>query len=222
MRHKKQGFTIVELLVVTAIISVLAAMLMMASDEAVSSAKAAEIVSNLNEMKAAINAWYTSNFYRVDNDGRVNYKDVGIATGDYKLTKDSNPIQEISDDILQIRKYFSNNKVAINVNLGVKGSNMATDLEAGHYAVYDAGNGNRRRWWIGYSFKEKGEDKVKDKLDKRQASLGLRLLRSRDPDDLNKGNKNNNRDYYGENLRLKDPKTAQSVWIFSGIGPAPQ
>ncbi len=47
MRNKRRGFTLIELLIVIVVIGILAAMMMFSSTEAVSSAKASNIISNL-------------------------------------------------------------------------------------------------------------------------------------------------------------------------------
>lgn len=53
-----KGFTLVELLIVIVVIGVLAAMMMFSSTEAVSSARAAEVISNMNMMKKAALEYY--------------------------------------------------------------------------------------------------------------------------------------------------------------------
>ena len=50
---KRNGFTLVELLIVIVVIGVLSAMMMLSSNEAVSSAKAAQIISNMRNIKTA-------------------------------------------------------------------------------------------------------------------------------------------------------------------------
>ena len=55
---KRRGFTLVELLIVIVVIGVLSAMMMLSSTEAVSSARASNIVSNLRNLKTAALAWY--------------------------------------------------------------------------------------------------------------------------------------------------------------------
>lgn len=58
---KREGFTLVELLIVIVVIGILSAMMMLSSTEAVSSAKASNIVSNLRNLKTAALAYYTDN-----------------------------------------------------------------------------------------------------------------------------------------------------------------
>ena len=65
---KRRGFTLVELLIVIVVIGVLSAMMMLSSTEAVSSAKASNIVSNLRNLKTAALAWYADHLDMVSND----------------------------------------------------------------------------------------------------------------------------------------------------------
>ncbi len=69
LEMKRKGFTLVELLIVIVVIGVLSAMMMLSSTEAVSSAKAADIVSDLRNLKTAALAWYADNLDYVE--GRV-------------------------------------------------------------------------------------------------------------------------------------------------------
>lgn len=55
---RRKGFTLVELLIVIVVIGILSAMMMMSSSEAVTSAKASNIVSNLRNMKTAVLSYY--------------------------------------------------------------------------------------------------------------------------------------------------------------------
>lgn len=59
--RRHEGFTLVELLIVIVVIGILAAMMMFASNEAISTARASNIVSDLRNLKTAVLAWYYDN-----------------------------------------------------------------------------------------------------------------------------------------------------------------
>lgn len=63
---KKQGFTLVELLIVIVVIGILSAMMMLSSTEAVSSARAADIVSDLTSLKTAALSFYVDNLDEIE------------------------------------------------------------------------------------------------------------------------------------------------------------
>ena len=63
---KRKGFTLVELLIVIVVIGVLSAMMMLSSTEAVSSAKASDIVSDLRNLKTAALAYYADHIDDVE------------------------------------------------------------------------------------------------------------------------------------------------------------
>ncbi len=66
---KREGFTLVELLIVIVVIGVLSAMMMLSSTEAVSSAKAADIVSDLRNLKTAALAYYADHLDETEKTG---------------------------------------------------------------------------------------------------------------------------------------------------------
>ena len=98
---KRRGFTLVELLIVIVVIGVLSAMMMLSSTEAVSSARASNIVSNLRNLKTAALAFYVDHVdsydkSNVDTNANISGKkeaimkymgnDGGNVTGDYGFT----------------------------------------------------------------------------------------------------------------------------------------
>ncbi len=69
---KRKGFTLVELLIVIVVIGILSAMMMLSSTEAVTSAKASNIISNLRNLKTAALAYYVDHLdYLEDSTSKV-------------------------------------------------------------------------------------------------------------------------------------------------------
>ena len=194
--HK--GFTLVELLIVILIIAVLAGMMMMSSDEAATSAKAAKIISNLENVKAAVSAWYIDNrdkivmetswsnksTYQVNRTGTgSDGNGMEIIAGRVMIDNTPYPVQHCSGTTLDIYKYFSddpdNPRILINETGAAGGKNVATNLHRGSYGLYDAGTPENNKpdkletvWYVGYAFKE-DEDKVCEKIKLRAKTLGM-------------------------------------------------
>ena len=103
---KREGFTLVELLIVIVVIGVLSAMMMLSSTEAVSSAKAADIISDLRNLKTAALAWYADN---LDYVGQL----VG-ADGTTSGTKFSN----LNSEKEKIFKYMNNDNIDSKYSFG--------------------------------------------------------------------------------------------------------
>lgn len=68
----RKGISVIEILIVIIVISVLAAMMFFSSTEAVETARATAIISNLKKMKEAVNVWY------MDNRDRLYYTSNGF------------------------------------------------------------------------------------------------------------------------------------------------
>lgn len=84
MRNKRRGFTLIELLIVIVVIGILAAMMMFSSTEAVSSAKATKIISDLTVLKKAVISWYTDNYDRIETNNKGDYL-VKVGNSSYHL-----------------------------------------------------------------------------------------------------------------------------------------
>ena len=69
MGIRRKGFTLVELLIVIVVIGILSAAMMFSSTEAISSAKASNIVSGLRNWKTAALAYYIDNIDECDKSG---------------------------------------------------------------------------------------------------------------------------------------------------------
>ena len=179
---RRNGFTLVELLIVIVVIGVLAAMMIMSSDESVSTAKAAKIIANLHTLKRATMTWYMDNREKVQLDGRV------------KIGNTIKPVQEWGDKI-QLSKYISSmNDSGIKFYPSYQDpntNNQNTDLMEGYYGLCDGGTFkekvtkgetttivttefHRNAWYVGYRFKA-SEKKVREKIRGRMESSGVFL-----------------------------------------------
>ena len=177
MKINRKGFTLAELLIVILVIGVLSAMFILSSTESVTTAKASNIITNLQLLKRAVLAWHMDNRDKVQRNGMV------------KIGNTTSPIQEWSDGALHLSSYFSHlGGSAINLNSvrqSASGtSRKNTDLGVGCYGVCDGGTErdpsddkkeiayHRQTWYVGYRFKE-DEDAVKEKVKGRKDSAGL-------------------------------------------------
>ena len=143
---KRKGFTLVELLIVIVVIGILSAMMMLSSTEAVTSAKASNIVSNLRNLKTAALAMYIDNMDNFDN-GKA------IIKGSTETGTPTSGATEF--DITNVVKYMNG------------GENFAdTD-----YAIL----ANDEGWFLSYTIKGTGTEKaqIKEKLTGRAKAVGL-------------------------------------------------
>ena len=168
MKTKKyyvcKGFTLVELLIVIVVIGVLAAMMILSSTEAISSAKATKIISDLTQLKKAATAWYLDNYDRIVLSNNDNFHVLGVDGKDYKLHA------LLSNDNYGIKKYLGNGTFSLNGNVDEKKLHAAV----GGYSVY-LGNSNTRCYVV-YRItadKDNNEMRLKNKLKGRAKSTGL-------------------------------------------------
>ena len=120
-------------------------MMMLSSTEAVSSAKANNIVANLRNIKTATLAWYADHFDKVE-----------------EINKNKKNFQHDTTVINGIKQYLSNGD-AIKLN-----KNGGKEVTKGTYAVFN-GNPERTTWFVGYRFLD-SENSVKEKV---RAKAGL-------------------------------------------------
>lgn len=144
---KREGFTLVELLIVIVVIGILSAMMMLSSTEAVSSARANNIISNLRNLKTAALAFYVDSLDKIADlgEGKVIPKDY-------------------------IVKYLgSSNNDEINKN-----SNGTTGGDG--YSVYitKKNTTTKNKLWIAQYNATNEKSDVKNKLAARAASVGLK------------------------------------------------
>ena len=156
---RREGFTLVELLIVIVVIGILSAMMMLSSTEAVSSAKASNVISNLRNIKTAVLSWYADNLNRVVKDGSK-----------YKIyLKDSTTSKELYDFVKtdkgqEFLAYFSNGS---SISFNDKSS-----AAVGEYILTEQDNSSGgRSWYVGFRL---GTDKnLQSKIASKASSVGL-------------------------------------------------
>ena len=147
---KRKGFTLVELLIVIVVIGILSAMMMLSSTEAVTSAKASNIVSNLRNMKTAALALYV--------DKLDSWEDKSNTTG----PKFSSSTENEST----VLKYMNSTNSDTNGAIGSSnGYGIATEAKGND-------SFSAKKWYVYYNI-QTGEDRVLEKLVGRAKSVGL-------------------------------------------------
>ncbi|MBR2207419.1 MAG: prepilin-type N-terminal cleavage/methylation domain-containing protein [Synergistaceae bacterium] len=149
MGHKKNAFTLVELLIVIIIVVILSTMVMLAGGESQAAAKATKIVSALTNLKIFALNWYKDNSDKVDKNGKINGTDLKTYFSS-------------SDGQDKIRKFFVGD-----VTIGNSG---------GCYEILDKNNNEGKpAWYVCYHLKSDSEHaKIKAKLeDKARESQNL-------------------------------------------------
>mgnify|MGYP002622479189 CR=1 FL=1 len=141
---KRRGFTLVELLIVIVVIGILSAMMMLSSTEAVTSAKASNIVSNLRNMKTAALALFVD-----------------------KLDDWENTSQTTGPDFDDVIKYLNSSNANTTAASGTTsgsydGYGIATTAKTTSYA--------NTKWYVYYTVSDK---RVSEKLAGRAQSVGL-------------------------------------------------
>lgn len=177
---RRRAFTLMELLIVIIVIGVLAAMMIISSTEAVTTAKASNIVANLTHIRKAVIAWYFDNIDRITY---VSGSSTGV--GNMKFCFNGVKYHSIQDALANNPVGYTKQTVSFMSYLqGVSGFNEkgAADkknaanweyLADSGYGVNDAGTELRREtWFAGYQFKD-GEEAVKEKIWGRKNALGL-------------------------------------------------
>ena len=222
----KKGFTFVELLIVIVVIAVLATMMMLASDEAVVSAKASKIISNLENIKSATVAWYMDNRDKVAKVTDKNIKRTGNANGNANQEQFAGKIiinskigspQHYTGAQLGLYKYFHDPGAQVLVNqidsTGYGSNTVPSNLLPGCYGFYDEGTSKNGTihyhtiWYVGYCF-DNNEERVKKKVLARMGTLDLYPTTTADPYDIH-----NHSEAYDDNKKLKNLNSAKAVWL---------
>ena len=167
MSSRKKGFTLVELLIVIVVIGVLSAMMMLSSTEAVSSAKAANIINNLRNWKTATLEWYADNLDKVSANGQI-LNDDGTIKGNFaENVKPS-----------EIAKYFNGSFTTdFQVTTGLGKYHVKDNGSGVEYWTDHINDGNKFIWFIGCQFADNdtslSNKSLIEKLVARANSVGL-------------------------------------------------
>lgn len=167
---KRKGFTLVELLIVIVVIGILSAMMMLSSTEAVSSAKASNIISNLRNLKTAALAWYADNPDYVENTPAKNADKQQLHFADKDGRKGI--ISYLGNTGGEVKNINGNGNTFV---LG--GFQYITVVEPHQDGEKLAG----AKWYISCNVDEKGSTKnirVREKLAGRAKSVGLLSTRT--------------------------------------------
>ena len=154
---KRKGFTLVELLIVIVVIGILSAMMMLSSTEAVTSAKANNIVSNLRNWKTAVLEWYTDHIDEADSNNKG---------GKTTFTNFADFVKP-SDIIPYLGGTFKTSGFTKSYSYG------AGHVQDGSGLIYftDHNTNLGKVWLIGCEFNN--DESIKTKLEARAASTGL-------------------------------------------------
>ena len=169
-RAVKKGFTLVELLIVIVVIGVLAAMLMMASSEMESTAKATKIINDLRVLSTAFQHWSFDNLRNIQ-EAASNASDKG-----YHLVIDGKEIrfhEALKSDNYGVKRYLDNSHFDLNNGKSNDWQNMYATV--GGYSVY-LGFTNTVGYVV-YRISDKSDNsdysRLRDKLKSRAKSAGL-------------------------------------------------
>ena len=164
MTIKRRAFTLLEMLITITVLVMLLAVFMFATLEATASADAANIISNMNHIKAAILMWYKQNSSRLVPDSSAGYK---IRTdGTDQLVSEF-----VRDHSSEFLKYLDNTR-----SLTLRSTK---DNNTGDYSIMTANNA--KKWYVcynlgrtrTYSDMEASNIKIKSRLAGKAKSLGL-------------------------------------------------
>lgn len=165
MKEGRKGFTLVELLIVIVVIGILSAMMMLSSTEAVTSAKANNIIAGLSTFKKALTHWYIDNLDKIywhANDKQ------------YKLQNVGNGINNLGD-LMQKNSKLVTRYIGNSSQFKFDTKNFSSGATGGTYRFEDNGGANgRKAWFVGYTLTEAEKSSgVAKKLAGRAKSVGL-------------------------------------------------
>ncbi len=186
----RKGFTLVELLIVIVVIGVLASMMMLSSTEAVTSAKATKIVSDMKLLQRAALAWYLDNYQRIK-----------LTNNGFKIDGDKQLHDLLNGKNSEITKYFSSSNLQLNNGGKNYSSSNKNEFYAakGYYALY-MGNANTVCYVV-YKISDNNnaseETRLKEKLKARAKSDGLLSYTYSSQKDSNGKSKSTAKEYNG-------------------------
>ena len=165
MRHKRNAFTLVELLLVVIAVVILSSMIMLAGGEAQSAAKATKIVNTLSELKMFAITWYNKNINKFDKNGNFH------STG------------KLSDSEKTLTEYFSSNDGKDEINNFITGNITIDYTSRGGYSILSNKDANGKITWYACHYLENNNPKelksIKNKLkDKAQSAQNVLLQES--------------------------------------------
>lgn len=148
-------------------------MMMLSSTEAVTTAKASNIISNLHNLKIAVTAWYFDHMelLEIGEDYYFHGKTKSATGKSYYDHKTIGNFARYSDAARKdILRYLNNDNIELNVD--------DDNWKEGHYRVFDASANNINKtdkkanlWFVGYHMGN--NTKLKQKIAGRAKSLGL-------------------------------------------------
>lgn len=192
--HKKKGFTLVELLIVIVVIGVLSAMVIMSAAEAVSTAKATTILTNMRQLKTATIEWYLQHPDQIDTEKTAYILSVKTYGGKTELA--GTIYNLVRDDPSEITKYI-NGGTDIPINNHVS---WGDSTPAHSYGIMDGTclypKASKGKWFVAYRFPAEGDTRLKQKIAGRAKSLGL--IRGWGEDSAASGKIYNERDNKGK------------------------
>lgn len=167
--YKRRGFTLMELLIVLVVVGILAAMMMVAFDEIESSARTAQVINDLRQLKNAVMAWY------LENDGILTQSKNGYTIGG---------IADKTDASKEIHNVFKKNPSAIkdwlgnssiSLNEGAANYNKDFYTSVGGYGVYMGKNNTILMvvYRISDNTKKTDNKKLRAKLQAKAKTAGL-------------------------------------------------
>ena len=162
--HKRSGFTLIEVIVTVFIIIAIGGTMFVASQEAFQTARANEVVNNMNILKAAVIMWYKDNPDHVYYNGNVDSDMSKIIT---------NPKQSGGTKIHDALKNKESNRKLISryIDDGDKLKFNTGNNKDGEYEVLSTG----KQWFVSYKLSSdpKNRVRVREKLTGRAITSGL-------------------------------------------------